>query len=387
MTKTLMTSPLSVGALKAIRQETPHPKWQRVKLPENIFELPTHPVKITVHQTDSGAQIYPLELNHLQESDALPLEKEVLEKLWHMGLDPKRSGFGLPFSSWTLSEFNHGALIVAKANQASKIVISHGVSEGSAIGHYLVVAEEGSRLELVLDYAQGEGPRAMLYSQVSVLARPGSQTRVVNVQRLGEVAGSFQSVCTEIEEGASVVLGDIQLGSGFKASSASQRLAGRHAQAKTYGLYFTGPSEQADLQYTHNHVGKRTQGHILAKGAMEDQSKKVFRGNLVFDRGSTASVGKEEEFVMLLSEHLKSDSIPGLFCEEDDVIGEHAASIGQVDTDKLFYLMSRGFRESAARKLLVHAAFEEVLLKLEVPFVSSLVGEVIERAFEGGRHQ
>ena len=72
-------------------------------------------------------------------------------------------------------------------------------------------------------------------------------------------------------------------------------------------------------------------------------------------------MGREKEVVTLLDEKVKSDSIPALMCSEDDVIGEHAASVGQLDQDKIFYLMSRGLTLEAAKKLVIKASFEEVL--------------------------
>lgn len=73
----------------------------------------------------------------------------------------------------------------------------------------------------------------------------------------------------------------------------------------------------------------------------------------ILKRGSSKSEGNEGEFAILLDKTVKADSIPTLFCDEDDVIGAHSASIGKVDESKLFYLMSRGLTESRAKKLIV----------------------------------
>jgi Fe-S cluster assembly scaffold protein SufB len=93
--------------------------------------------------------------------------------------------------------------------------------------------------------------------------------------------------------------------------------------------------------------------------------KKVFRGTLDFKLGSTQSVGKEEESVLLLSETVKSDSIPALMCSEDDVIGEHGASIGQLDEEQLFYLMSRGIEEHQAKLLVIASALKTWMEDIE----------------------
>jgi Fe-S cluster assembly scaffold protein SufB len=116
-----------------------------------------------------------------------------------------------------------------------------------------------------------------------------------------------------------------------------------------------------DLSFTANHMGKKSESDILGKGVLSGQARKVFRGTLNFVDGSAQSVGKEEEIVLLLSEKVKADSIPALMCQEDDVIGEHGASIGQLDEEQLFYLMSRGLPESEAKLLVIASGFREIL--------------------------
>ena len=72
------------------------------------------------------------------------------------------------------------------------------------------------------------------------------------------------------------------------------------------------------------HKGTRSNSNIDTKGVLMDNSKKVFRGNLIFKRGARLSKGIEGEYVLLLDPTVKSHSIPGLFSEEDNVSGEHA---------------------------------------------------------------
>ena len=133
------------------------------------------------------------------------------------------------------------------------------------------------------------------------------------------------------------------------------------------------------------HFGAKSESHILSKGALSGNSKKVFRGNLFFETGSVQSVGKEKEVVVLLNDKIKSDSIPALLCSEDDVIGEHAASIGQLDHEKLFYLMSRGLSLEAAKRLVIKASFEEVLMTIGDDGLKSSIEEALDRRLSDGR--
>ena len=127
------------------------------------------------------------------------------------------------------------------------------------------------------------------------------------------------------------------------------------------------------------HKGVRSLSNIETKGVLMDESRKVFRGNLYFKKGARASKGVEGEYVLLLDPKVKSDSIPGLFCEEDDVQGEHAASAGQMDKDKLFYLMSRGLSERESKKLIVEASFRPVIDKIPLISMRDMLMEEIER--------
>ena len=78
------------------------------------------------------------------------------------------------------------------------------------------------------------------------------------------------------------------------------------------------------------------------------KSKKYFRGTIDFLRGGKKAVGNESDVCLLLNKGVHSISVPLLLCKEDDVVGNHASSSGQIDQDMLFYLMSRGFNEAGA---------------------------------------
>ena len=114
--------------------------------------------------------------------------------------------------------------------------------------------------------------------------------------------------------------------------------------------------------------GRRAIGEIQGRGAVKDTAQKVFRGNLYFERGAAKSEGREGEFAILLDKKVKAHSIPTLFCNEDDVIGEHAASVGKVDEAKLFYLMSRGISEEEAKSLIVSGFADSVSKELPLEY-------------------
>jgi len=78
------------------------------------------------------------------------------------------------------------------------------------------------------------------------------------------------------------------------------------------------------------------------------------------NKGCSASVARFADNSIMLDKNAVGASIPTIFCDEDDVIGEHAASFAAIDKEKLYYLMSRGFDELSAKKLIIDAAFRPV---------------------------
>lgn len=108
-------------------------------------------------------------------------------------------------------------------------------------------------------------------------------------------------------------------------------------------------------------VVKKSKSDIHTLGALSDVSKKSFRGTLDFLHGATGSEGAEEDTCLLLDPTVKSVSLPLLLCKEDNVVGNHAASAGQLDKTKLFYLMSRGFSEAEAKHIIVESMIRPII--------------------------
>lgn len=126
-------------------------------------------------------------------------------------------------------------------------------------------------------------------------------------------------------------------------------------------MYLATDDQVVDFSYWVPTQGIKTKTDILTTGALLDSSKKFFRGTIDFLRGGKKAVGSESDVCILLSPQAHSISLPLLLCKEDDVVGNHASSAGQIDQDKLFYLMSRGFSEAGAQLILIESNIRPVI--------------------------
>lgn len=142
-------------------------------------------------------------------------------------------------------------------------------------------------------------------------------------------------------------------------------LCGDDAKISEECIYIVAPAEHVDLYYNRNHYGRKSESHQAAFGAILGNSKKVYRGCINFKRGASGAIGNEEDYVVMLSPQARNVSLPLLLCTEDDVRGNHATSAGQIDQEKLFYLMSRGFSQQDAKMILVESMLRPVVDRIK----------------------
>lgn len=356
------------------------PVWNRVSLPSGLFPIPNDKIDALITNDSEYISVVAFQ-------DAIDVDNTInqLEKT-------AKKHLGHTFDHFINGYFNSGYVIKSTSKALKPPVVDiHYVLSGKThtlIDNHVIVAEAGTKLDVIIDYhvetADQDSSEAafeppMHYGLTRIVAKQGSHVRLFKLQRLDQTAHHFDQVFASVEESAVVDVFDVQVGSHFKAISYETDLKGRHSEAHIKSIYFGDKDSKSDLSFTMNHQGKKSNSSILSKGALDSNALKVFRGNLFFETGASQSVGKEEEFVMLLGESIKSDSIPALMCSEDDVIGEHAASVGQVDLNKLFYLMSRGFSEMEAKKLVIKASFEEILSDIPYEAFRVTVSEEVDK--------
>lgn len=272
----------------------------------------------------------------------------------------------IPMPTWRWLGVNDLPVPAGLADTNDEIRLS--VAAGERAKHIVELRENGAQ-EIYVDVAEG-AELSLVYIQFAPTDAPAASRIHANVAR----GGLFS--CTLVEVGAA-----------HTASELCVTLAGDEARADVWGLYFGDEERKIDLNYIIRQEGRRTDANMQVRGALLDHSVKTFRGTLDFIQGTRGSVGKEDEEVMILSPHARNRSVPLMLSHEGDVDGHHAVSIGRMDEDKLFYLMSRGLDERAAQQLMVEASFEPVLARIESDELRTEIGSYLERRLLGGTQE
>ena len=272
----------------------------------------------------------------------------------------------IPMPTWRWLGVNDLPMPAGLADTKKAIRLS--AVTGEKVQHVVELRENGAQ-EISVEVAEG-AELALTYIQFAPTDAPAASRIHARVAR----GGLFS--CTLIEAGAA-----------HTASELHVTLAGDEARADVWGLYFGDEARKIDLNYVIRQEGRRTDANMQVRGALLDHSVKTFRGTLDFIQGARGSVGKEDEEVMLFSPHVRNRSVPLMLSHEGDVDGHHAVSIGRMDEDKLFYLMSRGLDERAAQQLIVEASFEPVLARIEQEELRTEIKDYLERRLLGGAEE
>lgn len=226
-------------------------------------------------------------------------------------------------------------------------------------GRQELVVPAGESRKLTVVYRQaGEG-------QVQVKVEKGGFLKLTTVQLLPVDAQGASSVQVELADTAELEAVAVEAGSAKSMAKMKVNLAGNESKANVYVLYFGHGASQLDMNYVLVQQGRNTEANLHVYGALLGESNKIFRGTLDFRHGSKGSKGYEKEEVVVLSSKVRNRSVPLMLSAEDAVEGHHAVSIGKIDENKLFYLMSRGLDMQEARRLVVEAAFNPVLDRIE----------------------
>ena len=213
-------------------------------------------------------------------------------------------------------------------------------------------------------------------SELHITLAPWADFTLEQAVLLAEGRSSATKVKVTVQEGAKFTYTGAYLGGAEAAAQVEVELLGKESRADVWALYLGDKGSKLDLNYIIRQQGRRTEANMQVRGALSAGAEKIFRGTLDFLQGTKGSVGRENEEVLLLSEDVRNRSVPLMLSHEDEVDGHHAVSVGQMDEEKLFYLMSRGLSAQEARRLMVTAILQPVIDRFSEEVRERVAGEL-----------
>lgn len=255
--------------------------------------------------------------------------------------------------------------IDSKENKQTQIEFKFDEENINLIENTQIIAKENSKATIILKYETEKDVQAFHNGIINVIAKENSNINIIIVNLLNTKSNNFMAIQNTLEQNAKVNFVIIDFGGKNSITNYYSNLLGDKAQNSINTIYLGKENQLFDLNYIGELRGKQTNINIEVQGALKDTAKKHFKGTIDFKKGAKKATGNENENCMLLSDTARSIALPMLLCSEEDVKGNHSSSAGKIDPKELFYIMSRGFNQKNAAKLMVKAKFNKVLENIE----------------------
>ena len=195
-----------------------------------------------------------------------------------------------------------------------------------------------------------------------IVVEAGAKLHLIEILGVNEGQQHLESVGLEVHQDAAVDVKQYALGGSTIGLGLTANLVGARARLDLNNRYHATHEETLDINHLVRMRGTSTRAQLTESGVLNEAAKKTLRATIDLVRGAKDAQGNEIETVMILGDDVVNKTMPIILCDEDDVAGNHGATIGSVSPEQLDYLATRGLSHQAAEQLFVRALFEDSII-------------------------
>lgn len=342
--------------------ETVPPFWRRTDLTKFKSEDVTAPIGASgtsVHWDEQLAQ-QGVVFTTLQA--ALRDHADLIKEYLGAAVDPMTHKFtALHAALW-----QDGVFLYVPKNVAieSPLRASFTLAGGSTstFPHNLVIVERGASVTFVEEFVSSAVEQGFASPATEIFVGDGASVRYVTAQNWGAGVYTIGSQIARVGNDGNLEWAALNLGGKLQHIEAETYLGGNGARVEWTAATFAGAGQALLTAPWLRHVGANTEGHMNFKTVVNGAGYTTFDGMIKIEKDSRGTISRLEEHAIHLSEKARSDSIPGLMIDTNDVQrAGHASTSGQIDDEMLFYMRSRGINREDAINMIVMGFFEPVL--------------------------
>lgn len=295
------------------------------------------------------------------------------------------------FLALELSCFDSGIFVYIPRNvvidDSIRIIDVLAPDGTSSITRNIVIADSNSKASIVQEiYSNkqfGDKIQQSLFELLECYVGSNSALEVVTLQAMNEKNSvNFSNRKAFIEKDAKMSSYMGLFGGQLSRYKIDNIMKGEGATAEDVEIIFGVNDQSFDVTSNLIHYGPNTRGRVLSKSVMKDKSKSLFKGMIKIDKSGKSAESFLAGHAILLDKGAKSDTIPGLEIETNEVRATHAASVAQIDENQIFYLMSRGLSNEEAKREIV-SGFLEPLSRKMGPTIRAWINYLIENKWLG----
>ena len=213
----------------------------------------------------------------------------------------------------------------------------------------------------------GEGANVQIYR----LQGPFTKAQQITHTRITMQRDAQLRMCT------------VTLGGSHVRNNVEVRLQGEGCNLEADGLYLIDHEQQCDNYIFVEHAKPHCNSRELYKGIIDDAARARFNGHVLVQDGAVKTEAYQTNRNILLTDKAHVDTRPFLEIYNDDVKCSHGSTIGQLDEQAMFYLMTRGISERTAVTMLSYAFCDEVIRGIALPELREAVGDMVKKRLHG----
>lgn len=244
-------------------------------------------------------------------------------------------------------------------------IVHHQADPGRALFLKSLIHVGEGATATILEILHGDDEaQGLMHATVDVVAEAGSRVRYLRLQELGAKTVFLSRERLHAHRDSLVEWGWGALGASTAKSDMAAHLLGPGAHTVLSGFYYGTGTRHVDHHTFQDHVSGQTTSDLLYKGVANDKSRNVYMGLIKIHKDAQRSDAYQANRNLILSPGARTDSIPSLEIEANDVRCTHGATMGQLDEEQLFYMLSRGLSRHEATRLIVEGFYEPVFDRL-----------------------
>ena len=254
--------------------------------------------------------------------------------------------------------------VSAAQNQCANtgVIVREGAEATVVIAAFAGDASDGGDAPAGSDASASGGALPTSAALTRIVVEAGAKLHLIEMLGVNEGQQHLESVGLEIHQNAAVDVKQYALGGSTIGLGLTANLVGARARLDLNNRYHATHEETLDINHLVRMRGTSTRAQLTESGVLNEAAKKTLRATIDLVRGAKDAQGNEIETVMILGDDVVNKTMPVILCDEDDVAGNHGATIGSVSPEQLDYLAARGLSHQAAEQMFIRALFEDAII-------------------------
>lgn len=291
--------------------------------------------------------------------------------------DAVETGVGADAARWAVAAAGDGTYVEVPRGTVREDPIVVSVTPDTSANTAVMVREGASATVVVVAVAGPTPKHAKKGEKGDELATSSALTRIivernahvslVEVVACDDATQHLEGVGIRADERASVEVRQYALGGAKTAFGIAVDLAGERSRLDLTMRYHASGKEKLDINHLCRQHGRHSHAEMHASGVLADAAQKTLRETIDLVHGAKDARGNEAETVLVTGDDAVNKTLPTILCDEEDVQGNHGATIGSVSPEQLAYLADRGLSAADAEALFVRAIFDDALINATAP--------------------